>query len=47
MDDWMYLIKDMGFPIAMCLYFMIVNNTTIKRNTEALINLKESLLFSK
>ena len=35
-----YLIKDVGFPIAMCLYFMFINNGTIKENTQALRDLK-------
>lgn len=43
----LYLIKDVGFPIAMCLYFMLINNSTIKKNTEALVQLKEMLRFNK
>ena len=35
-----YLIKDLGFPIAMVLYFMIINNSTIQKNTKALHELK-------
>lgn len=42
-SDAYYLIKDLGFPIAMCIYFMAINNTTIKKNTEALIKLKEEI----
>jgi len=40
-QQFIYLIRDVGFPIAMCLYFMIINNTTIKKNTDALTQLKE------
>lgn len=46
-SDAYYLIKDLGFPIAMCLYFMFINNTTIKKNTEALIQIKEQLMKCK
>lgn len=35
-SEMFYLIKDLGFPIAMALYFMYVNNTTIKDNTRAM-----------
>ena len=38
-----YLVKDVGFPIAMCLYFIAIGNTTIKKNTEALIELKTEI----
>lgn len=43
----MYLIKDLGFPIVMCIYFMIINNKTIKQNTEAILSLKEYLMTKK
>lgn len=46
-QQFIYLIKDLGFPIAMCLYFMWVNNTTIKKNTEALIGLKEYMILKR
>lgn len=42
-----YLIKDLGFPIAMCIYFMTINNKTIKKNTDALIGLKEAIILGK
>lgn len=38
-----YLIKDLGFPIAMCMYFVVINNSTIRKNTDALVQLKEEL----
>lgn len=39
-DKIYYLIKDLGFPIAMCIYFVAIGNRTIKKNTEAIIELK-------
>ena len=42
-----YLVKELGFPIAMCIYFIWINNTTIKSNTEALVKLKEHLMKRK
>jgi len=45
MKDYIYLIKDLGFPIAMCLYFMFINNGTIKKNTEALNGIKLAVQY--
>ena len=28
-------ISQVGFPIAACIYMMVVNNKTVKENTEA------------
>ena len=33
------LITNVGFPIACCVYMMVVNNKTVKENTEATKNL--------
>ena len=45
MEDWICLIRDLGFPIAMCMYFAVINNTTIKQNTEALQELKNVIVI--
>lgn len=37
------LIGSVGFPIACCLYMMVVNDKTIKQLTEAVNALTESL----
>ncbi len=42
-----YLIKDLGFPIAMVLYFAMINNNTIKKNTEALVALEKAILLKQ
>jgi hypothetical protein len=47
MEDWMYLIKDLGFPIVMVIYFMTINNKTIKRNTDALVALEKAILIKE
>ena len=35
-ENFSYLIKDLGFPVVMCLYFMYIHQTVIKKNTEAI-----------
>ena len=41
------LISSVGFPIACCLYMMLVNNKTVSKNTEAtnkMISVMETVL---
>ena len=41
------LISSGGFPIACCLYLMLVNNKTVSKNTEAtnkMISVMETVL---
>jgi hypothetical protein len=45
MENWLFIVKDVGFPIAVCLYFMIINNKTIKGNTDALNGIKMAIQF--
>lgn len=42
-DKIFYLIKDFGFPIVMCIWFMVVTDKTIRKNTDALIKLKTTI----
>ena len=47
MDVLTPLISNVGFPIACCIYMMVVNNKTLKENTEAtnkLISLIETFI---
>lgn len=46
-DQIFYLIKDLGFPIVMVLYFAMINNGTIKKNTEALVSLEKAILIKE
>ena len=41
MNEIVEIIKDVGFPIAISLYLLITQNSTIKKNTEALGDLKD------
>ena len=43
MTDWPSLIGTVGFPIAMCLWFMFRMEKVIQNNTEALNKLIEAL----
>jgi hypothetical protein len=47
LEQFLYIIKDVGFPIAMCIYFVAINNTTIKKNTEAIDRLTAVLGLKK
>lgn len=42
-----YLIKDLGFPIAMCLLLWYQGNTTIKQNTKVIGDLRDFLVLGK
>lgn len=46
-SEWVYLIKDLGFPMAMVIYFMTINNSTIKKNTQALVGLEKAILIKE
>lgn len=40
-------ISQVGFPIAACIYMMVVNNKTVEKNTEAtnkMISVMETVL---
>jgi len=39
MTDWAALISNLGFPIAITLYVLIRMENTIRKNTEAIIQL--------
>lgn len=42
MTDLLNLIQSVGFPIAVCLYFIFKLEKTLENNTEALRQLKTS-----
>ena len=47
LNDILQAISSVGFPIAACVYMMVVNNKTIKENTAAtntMISLMENVL---
>lgn len=35
LNEILQAISSVGFPIACCIYMMLVNNKTVKENTEA------------
>lgn len=47
LNEIVNLISSVGFPIACCLYMMLVNNKTVSKNTEAtnkMISVMETVL---
>jgi len=42
--DIISFISQFGFPIAMCLYFIFIMEKTIKKNTEAIQELKIAII---
>jgi len=47
LEEIVQLISSVGFPIACCLYMMLVNNKTVSKNTEAtnkMISVMETVL---
>jgi hypothetical protein len=42
-----YLVKDLGFPIAMCLLLWWQGNSTIKSNTQVISDLRDYLILGK
>ena len=45
--NFLEIIKEVGFPIAMCFYFIIKVEKTIKNNTKALNDFREVAFFFK
>lgn len=43
MEPWMEVITTVGFPIALCLWFMFRLEIVIKNNTKALIRVEKAL----
>jgi len=43
MEEWINLISNVGFPIAIALYVLVRLENTLKKNTEALIALKTKI----
>lgn len=42
-DEWVTIISQVGFPIAMCIYFAMRFEKILKNNTNALIKLERGL----
>ena len=45
--DYVNLVSAVGFPIVMCFYLVIRMEKTIKENTKAINNLKETIISKK
>jgi len=45
--DYATLIGSLGFPIVICLWFMIRTEKVISANTQALIGVKEVIVLCK
>lgn len=43
MDEWIQMVANIGFPIAMCVYLMTRFEKTINKHTEAIESLIEYL----
>lgn len=41
MDEFIQIISNVGFPIAMCLYFMLRMEKVLNNNTKAILKLVE------
>jgi hypothetical protein len=41
--DIVTIIKDVGFPVAMCIYLLAIQNKTISGNTNAINRLLDHL----
>ena len=47
LTELVQLVGSLGFPIAACVYMMVINNKTVKENTEAtnkMVHLMETIL---
>ncbi len=46
-DKLYYLVKDLGFPVAMCLLLWWQGNVTIRQNTKVIGDIRDFLMFGK